>query len=187
MNSREYIKHNWGNSYKCSLPEEIIIQLKTSDQMDIKLDLVLCSIYITVVDHQDCWTYHNIPTDANGQIKLTREDLIYNTELQFWFDDKLPLDDSLVLFDIRVTPQEFIRYFNHSAYNEDKPIDKYRKNNKWSWHTARWIFFMESHESNSKIVEMCNNLMLNYDSDKSSVTGNWREAGKYRYDLVLQP
>ncbi len=187
MTTTKQIKHNWGSEYKCSLPEEILIQLKSVDQCDLKLDFVLCSIFISVGDHEDCYAYHCIPTDSNGQIKLTKEDLIYNTELQFYYDASLPIDNSITRFDIFVTPQELIKYFNHGAYNDYKPIEHYKARNKWDWHTARWIFFIERNDLESESVKRCRNLSLNYSSQKSALTGDWLEAGKYNYDLTLQP
>jgi hypothetical protein len=181
------MKHNWGNDYKCSLPEEILIQLKSSDQHDLRLDFVLCSVIISVVDHEDCYAYHFIPTDSRGQIKLTKEDLIYNTELQYYYDNNLPIENSITQFDILITPQEFIRYFNHGAYNDDKPIEEFKANNKLDWHTARWIFFMEQHDLNSASVKKCRNLDLNYDSQKSIISGNWTEDEKYKCELTMQP
>jgi len=186
MNTKNYLKHELGNSYKCSLPEEITIQVKTSDQSNLELDFVLCSIYITIVDHEDCYEYHFIPTDSNGQIKLTKDDIIYNTELQFYYDNKLPLDDSTVKFDIMITPKEFIRYFNHSAYKNDKTLESIKKNNKSDWHIVRWTFFMEMHDFNCKIIEKNKNLRLSYNSDESIISGNWTDSETCKYDLIMQ-
>lgn len=186
MKNLKHIKHNWGSDYKCSLPEEIFIQLKSPDQLDLKLDFVLCSIFISVVDQEDCFAYHCIPTDSNGQIKLTKDDLIYNTELQFYYDGNLPIDNSITQFDILVTPQELIKYFNHKAYNDYKPIEQYKARHKLDWHTARWIFFIERHDIESEYVKCCRNLNLNYSSEKSALTGIWTETKKYKYDLTMQ-
>lgn len=180
------MKHHWGNGYKCSLPKEIFIQLKSPDKQDLRLDFVLCSIYISVIDHEDCFAYHCIPTDSNGQINLTKKDLIYNTELQFCYDENFPIEKSITQFDIMITPQEFVKYYNHDACNDDKPIEKYKANNKLDWHSARWLFFIERHDLWSEFVKKCRNLSLNYSSEKSTINGNWEEEEKYRYDLIMQ-
>lgn len=175
----------WGQDYNCILPDTIQIQLKNPNHENLALDLIYCSIYITIVDHEDCFVRHLIPTDVNGKFLLTKYDLIYNTGLQFFYNANLPIDKSQVEFQIMLTPVDFIQYFARYTGKEFGEKSKRKFESPLNWHSARAKFHEEMYDEIWPDILKNRNLLLPYDSEKGLITGFWNTAENRTYDLVI--
>ena len=83
------------------LPNEITIQLKGENGENLKIENVIChlNIYINDLNYH---TYSFIPTDSNGIVRLTKEQIIQNTELKHYYDQGISLDTKPMKFDFFV-------------------------------------------------------------------------------------
>jgi hypothetical protein len=175
----------WGDDYNCILPDHLTVQIKSADNKNLELELVYCSIYIYV--HEDtCYALHLIPTDSKGKFTLKKNDIIFNTELQFYYTDRLPLDKSQVKFEITITPKDFVK--NLTKVAEDALNDRANKvyERPLNWHSARQKYFDEQFDRVWPDIKKNKNLGLEYNSNKSSISGQWTETGDHEYNLIMQ-
>jgi hypothetical protein len=93
----EYVKELQNKKHPL-LPNKITVQLKDKNGENLKIENVLCHLNI-YIDSLSYYTYSFIPTNSNGIVNLTKEQMIQNTELKHYFDERIPLDKTPGKFD----------------------------------------------------------------------------------------
>ena len=170
------------------------VRLKTVDKKDIQLDNVLCHLNI-YSDDNSYYTFSFIPTNSNGTVFLTRDQILANTELKHFYNDSFPLDKSPVKFDFMVLDKEFISTFitsvdSYLSIDLDTALNELRTRGLTDIQiekaTPTIIQKKEEDLALSSFLKKNNNQTLTYSQDKSKISDRWTEEKDYAYDLVLQ-
>lgn len=176
------------------LPKSITLQLKNLEGNNLEIENVLFHLNIFIGDSGAYYTYNSIPTNSQGTLSLTRQQIINNTELKHYYDHEVTLDTRPVKFEIFILDAAFLSTLilsigNYLSINLasikadlkrrglsetqiEKEIPKIEKVKK------RDYIFYEFLKSN-------NNKLLNYTEESAKVTGQWEIEDDFKYELRL--
>jgi len=176
------------------LPNSLTVRLKTADKKYIRLDNILCHLNI-YSDNGSYYTFSFIPTDSDGTVFLTRDQILANTELKHFYNDSLPLDKSPVKFEFMVLDKNFLSSFINSV-DSYLSIDLSSALNELRTHglteiqiekaTPTIIQKKEEDLVLNLFLKKSSNQNLVYSQDKSKIIDHWAEEKDYVYDLILQ-
>ncbi|MGZ3908020.1 MAG: hypothetical protein ACXVPN_03900 [Bacteroidia bacterium] len=170
------------------------VRLKTADKKDVRLDNVLCHLNI-YSDNDSYYTFSFIPTDSNGTVFLTRNQILANTELKHFYNDSFPLDKSPIKFEFMVLDKDFISSFIKSvdtylSVDLDSALNELRTRGLTDVQiekaTPAIVQKKEEDLALNSFLKKNNNQTLTYSQDKSKISDRWTEEKDYVYDLILQ-
>ncbi len=173
------------------LPNKISIQLKDKNGENLKIENVLCHLNI-YIDSLSYYTYSFIPTNSNGIISLTKEQMIQNTELKHYFDERIPLDKTPVKFDFMVMDSNMLNGLISSMENYlNIDIESIKADLKNRGLTDSQIALqippieekMKSDKQLSEFLKKNRNAELNYSNGEKKITGYWNNETDYNYEL----
>ena len=176
------------------LPKSLTVRLKTADKKSIRLDNVFCHLNIYSGDNS-YYTFSFIPTDSDGKVFLTRDQILANTELKHFYNDSFPLDKSPVKFEFMVLDKNFISSFiksvdSYLSVDLDSALNELRARGLTELQidkaTATIIRKKEEDRALNSLLKKNKNQSLDYSDDKSKITDHWTEEKEYVYDLILQ-
>ncbi len=173
------------------LPNKISIQLKDKDGDNLKMENVLCHLNI-YIDSLSYYTYSFIPTNSNGIVNLTKEEMIQNTELKHYFDEKIPMDKTPVKFDFMVMDNNLLNGIISSMENYlNIDIESIKTDLKSRGLTDVQIALqipaieekMKSDKQLSEFLKKNKNAELNYSNGEKKITDFWNSESDYNYEL----
>lgn len=173
------------------LPGKISIQLQNKNGENLRTENILCHLNI-YIDLWSYYTYSFIPSNSNGTIILTKEQLIQNTELKHSFDEKLPLDSTPVKFDFFVMDTNMINGIISSMEHYLSIDIKFIKAGlKKQGLTDEQIAFqipmieekMESDQQLYLFLKKNKNAELENKNRELKLTGFWENESDYNYEL----
>jgi protein tyrosine phosphatase len=173
------------------LPNKISIQLKDENGENLKMENVLCHLNI-YIDSLSYYTYSFIPTNANGIVNLTKEQMIQNTELKHYFDERIPLDKTPVKFDFMVMDNNMIDGIILSMENYlSIDIKSIKADLKSRGFTDAQIALqipsieekMKSDKQLSEFLKKKKNAELDYSNGEKKITDFWNSESEYNYEL----
>lgn len=173
------------------LPNKITVQLKDVNGENLKMENVLCHLNI-YVDSLSYYTYSFIPTNSNGIVNLTKEEMIQNTELKHYFDERIPLDKTPVKFDFMVMENNLLNGIISSMENyANIDIESIKSDLKSRGLTDAQIALqirtieekMKSDKQLSKFLKKNKNAELNYSNGEKKITDFWNSESDYNYEL----
>lgn len=177
------------------LPNSLTVQLKTADSNDIAIDNILCHLNI-YSDNGSYYTYSFIPTDSNGTISLTREQIITNTQLRHFYNDSLPLDLTPVKFEFMILDRNFLSSIIESidsylstglSFAQNELRERGLTEKQIAEYTPMIIQKNEQDKALNSFLKQNRNHTFDYSQDKSKITDLWTEERDYYYDLAMQP
>ena len=173
------------------LPNKISIQLKDKDGDNLKMENVLCHLNI-YIDSLSYYTYSFIPTNSNGIVNLTKEEMIQNTELKHYFDERIPMDKTPVKFDFMVMDNNLLNGIISSMENYlNIDIESIKTDLKSRGLTDVQIALqipaieekMKSDKQLSEFLKKNKNAELNYSNGEKKITDFWNSESDYNYEL----
>ena len=176
------------------LPKTLKVQLITADNKALKLDNVLCHLNI-YSDNGNYYTYSFIPTNSNGCVVLTREQIVNNTELKHFYNDTLLLDNNPVKFEFLVLDKTFISDFINSTkmyltIDQDATLQELRSRGLAEEQIKKAAPYIEQKREEDRLfnefLQKNKNQSLDYSSEKSKIVDHWVEEMDYSYELKMQ-
>ena len=176
------------------LPKTLKVQLITADNKVLKVDNVLCHLNI-YSDKGSYYTYSFIPTNSNGSVVLTKEQIINNTELKHFYNDTLPLDNNPVKFEFLVLDKTFISQFINSmqtylSIGQEDALQELRSRGltEEQIKKAGPLITQKRNEDSlfNEFLQKNNNQSLDYSSEKTKILDHWTEERDYSYELKMQ-
>ncbi|RKF05338.1 hypothetical protein C8N26_0017 [Tenacibaculum lutimaris] len=173
------------------LPNKFSVQLKDKNGENLKLESVLCHLNI-YIDSLSYYTYSFIPTDSNGIVELTKEQMIQNTELKHYYDKTIPLDKTPVKFDFMVMDTNLLNGIISSMENYLKlDLESIKSDLKQRGLTDSQIAqqipaIKEKMESDKKLLGVLKtnrNAELDYANGQKRLTDFWNSESDYNYEL----
>ncbi|WP_299107651.1 hypothetical protein [uncultured Tenacibaculum sp.] len=173
------------------LPNKISVQLLNNNGEKLKLENVLCHLNI-YIDSLSYYTYSFIPTDSNGIVNLTKEQLIQNTELKHYYDKTIPLDQSPVKFDFMIMDTNLINGMITGMKNylsvdiESIKLGLKQRGLNDSQIALQITTIKEKIESDKKLLEILEhnqNAKLDYSNGPKKITDFWNSESEYFYEL----
>lgn len=173
------------------LPNKISIQLKNKNGENLKIENVLCHLNI-YIDSLSYYTYSFIPTNSNGIVNLTKEQIIQNTELKHYFDGSLPLDKKPVKFELFVMDNNMLNGIISSMENYlTVDIKSIKADLKSRGLTDEQIALkiptiekkMKSDKELYQFLKKNKNTELKNSNGELKITGFWNNESDYNYDL----
>ncbi len=173
------------------LPNKISVQLKGKNGENLKMENVLCHLNI-YIDSLSYYTYSFIPTNSDGIVNLTKEQMIQNTELKHYFDKKIPLDKTPVKFDFMVMDNNILEGIISSMENYlSIDIESIKADLKNRGMTDSQIALqipaieekMNSDKQLSEFLKKKKNAELDYSNGEKKITDFWNSESKYNYEL----
>jgi protein tyrosine phosphatase len=173
------------------LPNKITIQLKDKDGGNLKMENVLCHLNI-YIDSLSYYTYSFIPTNSNGIVNLTKEQMIQNTELKHYFDERIPLDKTPVKFDFMVMDSNMLNGIISSMENYlTVDLESIKADLRSRGLTDAQISLqipaiaekMKSDKRLSEFLKKNKNAELDYSNGEKKITDFWNSESDYKYEL----
>ena len=173
------------------LPNKISIQLKDKNGKNLKLDNILCHLNI-YIDSLNYYTYSFIPTDSNGIVNLTKEQMIQNTELKYCYDKTIPMDKTPVKFDFMVMNISVLNGVISSMENyltvdlESIKSDLKQRGVSDAQIAQQIPAIEEKMKSNKKQIELLKknqNAELDSSNGEKKMTAFWNSESDYNYEL----
>jgi protein tyrosine phosphatase len=173
------------------LPNKISVQLKDENGDNLKTENVLCHLNI-YIDSLSYYTYSFIPTNSNGIVNLTKEQMIQNTELNHYFDERIPLDKTPVKFDFMVMDNNMLNGIISSMENYvNIDIESIKADLKSRGLTDAQIALqipaieekMKSDKQLCEFLKKNKNAELNYSNGEKKITDFWNSESDYKYEL----
>lgn len=173
------------------LPNKFSVQLKDKNGENLKIENVLCHLNI-YIDSLSYYTYSFIPTDSNGIVELTKEQMIQNTELKHYYDKTIPLDKTPVKFDFMVMDTNLLNGIISSMENyltvdlESVKSDLKQRGLTDSQIAQQIPAIKEKMESDKKLLEVLKtnrNAKLDYSNGQKKLTDFWNSESDYNYEL----
>ena len=173
------------------LPNKISVQLKDENGDNIKIENVLCHLNI-YIDSLSYYTYSFIPTNSNGIVELTRKQMIKNTELKHYFDERIPLDKKPVKFDFFVMDNNMLNGIISSMDNylnidlESIKADLKNRGLTDAQIAVQIPAIEEKMKSDKKLVGLLKknkNAELDYSNGEKKITDFWNSESDYNYEL----
>ncbi len=173
------------------LPNKISIQLKDENGDNLKMENVLCHLNI-YIDSLSYYTYSFIPTNSNGIVNLTKEQMIQNTELKHYFDERIPLDKTPVKFDFMVMDNNMLNGIISSMENYvNIDIKSIKSDLKSKGLTDVQIAVqipviegkLKSDKQLSEFLKKNKNAELDYSNGEKKITDFWNSESDYKYEL----
>jgi hypothetical protein len=177
------------------LPKTLTVQLMTPGGHPVSHENILCHLDI-FGGEGSYYTYSFIPTNTNGTISLTRQQILDNTELQHCYNASLTLTKEPVEFRFYVMSKDFLSAFikNIDAYlsaDETITLHLFRSQGmpeadlkRASEQIAQKKQFDRTF---NEFLKKNNNGLFDYDEVKSKVTGYWTDEIDYKYELIMRP
>lgn len=173
------------------LPNKFSVQLKDENGEHIKIENVLCHLNI-YMDSLSYYTYSFIPTDSNGTVNLTKEQIIQNTELKHYYDESLPLNNTPVKFDFFVMDNNMLNGIISSMENYvNIDIESIKADLKSRGLTDSQIAIqipmieekMKADQQLFEFLKKNKNAELNHSNGVKKITGFWNSESDYEYEL----
>ncbi|MFT5890146.1 MAG: hypothetical protein ACI9Y7_000235 [Dokdonia sp.] len=173
------------------LPNKMSVQLKDKNGENLKKGKVLCHLNI-YIDSLSYYTYSFIPTNSDGIVNLTKEQMIQNTELKYDFDERLPVDKTPVKFDFYVMDNNMICSIISSMENYlSVDIESIKSDLKNRGLTGTQIALQipvieEKMKSDKELYEFLKknkNTELDYSNGEMKITDYWNSESDYNYEL----
>ena len=173
------------------LPNKMSVQLKDKNGENLKKGKVLCRLNI-YIDSLNYYTYSFIPTNSDGIVNLTKEQMIQNTELKHDFDERLPVDRTPVKFDFYVMDTNMIHsiILNMENYlNVDIELIKSDFKNRGLTDTQIALQIpaieekMKSDKELYEFLKKNKNAELDYSNGEMKITDYWNSVSDYNYEL----
>ncbi len=173
------------------LPNKISIQLKNENGDNLKMENILCHLNI-YIDSLSYYTCSFIPSNSNGIVNLTKEQMIQNTELKHYFDERIPLDKTPVKFDFMVMDNNLLNGIISSMENYvNIDIESIKSDLKSRGLTDAQIALqipaieekMKSDKQLSEFLKKNKNAELNYSNGEKKITDFWNSESDYKYEL----
>lgn len=173
------------------LPNKISVQLKDENGDNLKMENVICQLNI-YIDSLSYYTYSFIPTNSNGIVNLTKEEMIQNTELKHYFDERIPLDKTPVKFEFMVMDNNLLNGIISSMENYvNIDIESIKTDLKSRGLTDAQIALQipaieEKKKSDKQLFEFLKknkNAELNYSNGEKKITDFWNSVSDYNYEL----
>jgi protein tyrosine phosphatase len=183
--------HELQNKKHPILPNKISVQLKDENDDNLKMENVLCHLNI-YIDSLSYYTYSFIPTNSNGIVNLTKEEMIQNTELKHYFDERIPLNKKPVKFDFMVMDNNLLNGIISSMENYvNIDIESIKTDLKSRGLTDAQIALqipaieekMKSDKQLSEFLKKNKNAELNYSNGEKKITDFWNSESDYNYEL----
>ncbi len=162
--------------------------IKNKPKSLIVKDLFFCHVLSSL----SYYTYSFIPTNSNGIINLTKEQMIQNTELKHYFDERIPLDKTPVKFDFMVMDNNMLNGIISSMENYlNIDIESIKADLKNRGLTDSQIALqippieekMKSDKQLSEFLKKNRNVELSYSNGEKKITGFWNNETDYNYEL----
>lgn len=176
------------------LPSNIRFQLKDKKGNNFKIENILCHLNI-YIDSLSYYTYSFIPTDTSGGVNITKEQIIENTELKHYYDERIILNKSPVKFDFFVINDNRLKGIISSMKNYlTLDLESIKTNLKNSGLTSAQIAAQisgieEKMKSDKRLYEFLkknNNTELNFSEGEIKITGLWNKESDFNYNLSLK-
>ncbi len=176
------------------LPKSITLQLKDLEGNNLEIGNVLFHLNIYIGNSGEYYTYSSIPTNNQGTLSLTREQIISNTELKHHYAPLLILENRPVKFEIFILGNAVLstlisslgNYLSNSlAYTiadlkrkEFSEIQIKEAISKIRKAKERDYTFYELLKEN-------NNSLLNYTEENAKIRGQWESEDDFNYELKV--
>jgi len=176
------------------LPNTFTIQLKDKNGDPVKIENVLCHLNI-YSDELSYHTYSLIPTNSEGIVKLSRQQIINNTELKHTYDESIPLDKTPVKFDFFVIKSEVIDIITSSMKKylsldiESIKVDMKNQGFSDTQITAQLQIIEEKMKSDKKLYALLKkqrNSDFNYSKREPKITDYWTSETDVAYDITIE-
>ncbi|GEM_PF-2966673 len=176
------------------LPKSITLQLKDLEGNNLEIENVLFHLNIYIGNSGGYYTYNSIPTDNQGTLFLTQEQIINNTELKHHYNPSLILDNRPVRFEIFILGNAVLstlisslrNYLSNSlaytitdlkrkGFSEiqiEEAISKIRKAKE-----RDYTFY--------EFLKQNNNSLLNYTEENAKIIGQWESEDDFKYELKI--
>ena len=175
------------------IPNSLKFQLKDLNDLDFVFNNVLCQLNI-YQNTKSYYSYSYIPTNSNGEIVLTKDDIIQNTELKYHFDEGLTLDESPVRFEFFVIDHGIISFLisNMKKNLNVKPdsvkseLMKRGLNNEQVMTELSKI--TSKHKSDKIFLEFVaqnKNIELELTEEVFKIAGHWESQTDYEYQIKM--
>jgi len=173
------------------LPKKISVQLKDKNGENLKIENVLCHLNI-YIDSLSYYTYSFIPTNSNGIVNLTKEQMIQNTELKHYYDESIIADKTPVKFDFMVMENNMLKGIISSMENYlSIDTESIKANLKSRGLTDSQITLQtpaieEKIKSDKQLLELLKknqNAELDYSNGEKKITDFWDNETEYYYEL----
>lgn len=175
------------------LPKTFTVQLIDTNGDPIKTENILLHLNI-YIDSGYYYTYNFIPTDSNGKVTLTKQQIIQNTELKHDYDERIPLDTTPVPFDFMVMDSNLLEGLISSmkAYLTID-LDSIKSDLKNRGFTEAQIAAqipmieqkMKSDRALYELLKKHQNPAFNSVEDQPKMKGSWTTEGAVSYDVIL--
>lgn len=173
------------------LPKKISVQLKDKNGENLKMENVLCHLNI-YIDSLSYYTYSFIPTNSNGIVNLTKEQMIQNTELKYYYDESILAEKTPVKFDFMVMDNNMLNGIISSMENylsidtESIKADLKSRGLTDSQITLQIPAIEEKMKSDKQLLEFLKknqNAELDYSNGEKKITDFWDNETEYYYEL----
>lgn len=179
---------------KLVVPKSINIQVVDENSEDLRLKNILC--HLNIFNNDNSWfTYSFIPTNINGQVRLSREEIINNTELKhqknLQNEPKLkPTKFEFFVIDndiLSVMLKNTKLFLSQTDEDVIKELESHLKNETAINNELRKIKQKQiEDEVFYKLLKSNENSNLIFSPNKSKIRGEWEEEIDYEYKLKLK-
>ena len=177
-----------------NIPKRIKVQIKDSNSVNIEMSNILCDLKI-YINEANWYNYSCIPTNSNGQIILTKEEIIHNTGLKNVRTELKHENPTSVKFELCIIDNKLLDIMISSlqTYLEKGPKELKRE--------LRMKGLIESRieVEITKVLRKQNidrtfysgliknqNANLMYSMNLSKIKGIWHGLSSYEYELLLR-
>ena len=173
------------------LPNKLTFQLKTEEGKNIEIENILCHLNV-YIDSTSYHTYSFIPTNSNGLVQLTKNQIIENTELKHSYSDNIKLENKPVKFDFFVMESDYLNSLISSMENYLKiDIESIKLDLKNRGFTDSQIALQIKpiREKLKADKELCEFLKKNRNAEidklksEMKITDSWSQEIDYKYEL----
>ncbi len=175
------------------LPNNISVQLIDNKGDKIKTANILCHLNI-YINSSSYYTYSFIPTNSDGKVNLTKEQIIQNTELKHYYDKTIPLERIPIKFDFIIMDTNLINGMIASMNNylsvdiESIKLDLKQRGLTESQISLQISTIEEKFKTDKKLLEILENNQ-NSKTDNSNrmkkITDFWDSESDYNYEIKL--
>lgn len=181
------------NEINLLIPKSVTFQILDENSKHLMMKNILCHLNI-FIGKNSYHSYSFIPTNINGQISLTKEEIINYTELK---GQNISIKNTKIestKFEFYIIDHEIInitfnalnKYLNLS---EENILSELRKifNNEITISTELEKFKLKQIEDQKlfRVLEKSRNSRLLFSSNKSKISGEWKQEIDYTYELKL--
>ncbi|WP_408031240.1 hypothetical protein [Tenacibaculum xiamenense] len=175
------------------LPNNFSVQLINSKGDKLKIANVLCHLNI-YINSSSYYTYSFIPTNSNGKVNLTKEQIIQNTELKHYYDKTISIERTPVKFDFMIMDSNLINGMIASINNylsidiESIKLDLKQRGLTESQISLQISTIEEKFNSDRKLLETLENNQnskIDNSNGMKKITEFWNSESDYNYEIKL--